>query len=113
MASKRRDKSTPFIEILKNTRLHEKTGEQLAKVATSDYVPIHPMFKRILGNMFLATAHPGGFHEGMRERVFLELMGKVLPWIEKQQGRAVHIANDGKDINLMFIEDGKECRGPL
>ncbi len=111
MATKKKPK--PFVEILRNARLNETTGKQLVKVATSEYSPIHPVFKRVLGNMFLAAAHPGGFSEGMRTQVFLEMMGKVLPWLNKERGRAVHIANDGKDINFMFTEGGKECRGPL
>jgi hypothetical protein len=110
MATKRRKK---FVDILHDAKLDETTAKQLTRVATSDYSPIHPVFKRVLGNMFLAAAHPGGFNEGMRTQVFLEMMGKVLPWLNKERGRAVHIANDGKDINFMFTEDGKECRGPL
>lgn len=110
MATKRRKK---FVEILRDIKLSETTGKQLTQVATSEYSPIHPIFKRVLGNMFLAAAHPGGFNEGMKTQVFLEMMGKILPWLNKEQGRAVHIANDGKDINFMFLEDNKECKGPL
>jgi hypothetical protein len=89
------------------------TGTRLPKVATENYPPTHPIFKRILGNMLLASAHPNGFNEGLREQTFYEMMTRTYNWLNKRPGRAVNATNNGQDIIFTFLEDGKECEGVL
>lgn len=76
---------------------------------------IHPAFMKIVGNTILAAANPRGFHEGMKERIFLNLMSKTYEWLENANGqeRAVHIyTNIEEGICITFTENRKECKGP-
>ena len=76
---------------------------------TENYTPIHPTFKRIVGNMILASANPQGFQQGLRERTFIEMMTQVHTWLNEKQGREIHIINNGNKFNYMFFENGKKC----
>lgn len=110
MATKRHKK---LAEILRTTK--PLTGKQLEKMVTQqpEYPIIHPSIKRIVGNMILATAHPNGIIEGMKERAFIEMMTKSYTWLCETQEQMVIVINHGHDISLTFKENGIECKQPF
>jgi hypothetical protein len=75
--------------------------------------PLHPAFKQIIGNVILASIHPKGFNEGLKERTILTILTKAHTWVSEQQGRAMRIANDGNNVTFLFTIDGKECEPPF
>jgi hypothetical protein len=74
---------------------------------------IHPVFKQLLGELLLASAHPKGLIGVAQERKFTHIMNQVFTWLKEKQERSVLISNEGNDINLEFKEGGRECDGPI
>lgn len=74
---------------------------------------LHPTLKRIIGEIFLASANPEGLTAGIEERIIHGIIDKGYPWVKMVKGRSIQIENDGHNVTIVFMQDGKECKGPI
>lgn len=66
---------------------------------------IHPTFKQVFAMALLA--------DNVQDAVALNVSKRGLAWVQEGVGRAFHVTNTGKDVEVTFTVNGNRVKEPF